>query len=115
MILGNDDVTVITRTPVLDGDGHPVKDRLGKPTIAETTTLVHHCSFENIDGDETNSNVDASELLGRAFMPPATDVKVVDAISFRGVVYELTKPARLWTDELGRPDYVLVYGKHFQG
>jgi hypothetical protein len=115
VILGGDTVTVISRRPALDGAGHPVKDRLGKVVITETEVAVDGCSFENVSGSETTTNVNASHLFGRAFMPPDTDPEVVDAIRFAGVVYELDEPARLWTDELGRPDFVLVNGKHSEG
>lgn len=114
--LGGDTVTVVSELPVLDDAGHPVVDDLGIAVTAEHRVLYEkRCSWEYTGGTETNSNVNPSEIDGRVFMPPDAVVTESDRIEYRGLSHAVQTPPRLWTDELGRPDYLHVVVRYSKG
>lgn len=105
--LGNDTMIVTNREPVLDGDGNPVRDAYNRIQIADAPTTVVG-AFQLLSADETNSNVNPTTLVGRAWLPWGTRVSAQSAITWAGMVFEVHGPARPEVDNDGNGDHIEV-------
>ncbi|WP_063039721.1 hypothetical protein [Nocardia pseudovaccinii] len=106
--LGNDTVIVTNRAPVLDGDGNPTYDGYNRPLMQDVPTTVEGVAFELLSSDETNSNVNPTKLVGRAFLPFGTVISAQSRITWQGLDFEVFGPPRPQLDNDGQGDHIEV-------
>ena len=112
--LGNDALVVTAMTPALDVDGNAVLDSFGVAQMQSTPQNVTG-GFELDASRETNSNVNRTELTGRAWLPWGTALDATSQITWQGIVFEVDGPPRPWTDLDGNGDHIEVACKHWEG
>ena len=103
--LGNDTLVVTAITPVLDTNGDPVTDSLGV-ALTTTSSVTVTGGFEIDSSDETNSNVQRTELHARAWLPWGTPCDEKSRITWQGLEFEVQGPIRPWTDLDGNGDHI---------
>jgi hypothetical protein len=109
--LGSTTVTAVRRTK-----GTP--DRLGVPTMTETTWDITGCSFQPVMSmpAENQSNIDMSISFWRLFAPPNTGLVVTDAIRYNGDTYEIHGDPQTWPDPVtGSPNHTEFWLRKARG
>lgn len=108
MSLGGDTVTVLKRSPGVQG-------RLGTKALIDTPTVVGGCSLQPVSVTEVNTDTDltiAMWILYTPVVPAIQSLTAADAIQVdvNGVptVYEDFGDPQLWTDLDGNPDHYRI-------
>lgn len=107
-VIGHQVIAVVRRT-----EGIP--DRLGVPTLVETTHYVSGCSVQPLATIEQLSNVDQVVTRWRLFAPADADLIVTDAVITNGIQYEVDGDPMVWPDLGGVPHHLEAYLRRATG
>jgi len=112
-VLGVDTVTFIRRE--IAG-----QDRYGNDVKVDHETDVGGCSIQPMWGQETVSNIDQIIERYQLFMPALAsidqglDPDALDAVRYRGVVYEINGRPQRWLLD-GNVDYFVIFCRRVEG
>jgi hypothetical protein len=89
------EITVTTRVPAVDDDGHPILDTYNRPTFTETTVTVVG-AFAPVSGAEGLDNQDQVVTAPQAFLPTGTAIDSDSSLTIDGLSYEVVGEPEVW-------------------
>lgn len=108
MLLGNQAITVVTRTP-------STKDAYGVASESESQTAVTGCSVQPGRSSEKVTDTDLVQTHWTLFAPPGTQLGEADAVIYNGAKYEVDGDPMVWSDHLGQPHHLHAHLRRVTG